>query len=163
MANEPEIVSLLSKHKARGAIIDTNLLLLLVVGIYDPRSIGQRRTAAYTPSDFRLIEVVVDRLDKIVVTPNIMTEVDNLSRSLRDKQRLALAIQHIYRKISEVYRPSGEAIASPVYQQIGLTDTHIMAMASEHFLVITDDFPLYHRISNLNRDVININHIRTLE
>lgn len=163
MTNEPEIVSLLAKHKARGAVIDTNLLLLLIVGIYDPRSIGQRRTATYTPSDFRLIGAVVDRLDKIVVTPNIMTEVDNLSRSLRDKERLTMAIRQIYQKISEIYKPSSDAIASPVFQHIGLTDTHIMTMASERFLVVTDDFPLYHRISNLNRDVININHIRTLE
>jgi hypothetical protein len=163
MASESEIISLLAKHKARGTIIDTNLFLLLIVGTYDLRSIGRRRTATYTPSDFRLIAAMVDRLDRIVVTPNIMTEVDNLSRSLPDKTRLTTAIRQICGKISEVYKPSIEAISSPIYQEVGLTDTHIMTMASERFLVVTDDFPLYYRLANLNRDAININHIRTLE
>jgi hypothetical protein len=161
MTDTSYIGHLLSKHKSKGAVIDSNLLLLVVIGAYDIRSIGRGRTEKYTPNDYRLMLRVINFLERVIITPNIITEVDNLARQTAlDKVRLARAIRNIWNKISEVYLPSETAISSAHYEKSGITDTHILAMASEYNLIITDDLPLYHWLETLRRDAVNINHIR---
>jgi len=161
MTDTSYIGYLLSKHRSNGAVIDSNLLLLVVIGAYDIKSVGRGRTEKYTPDDFRLMLRVINTIDRVIVTPNIITEVDNLARQTAiDKVRLAGAIRNLWNKISEVYLPSGTAISSQEYEKSGITDAHILSMASEYKLIITDDLPLYHRLETLRRDAVNINHIR---
>jgi hypothetical protein len=152
---------MLSKYKTKGAVIDSTLLLLLILGNYDIRSVGRDRTQKYSANDHRLMVHITDYLDKIIITPNILTEVDNLSRQRgTDTARLANVVRSAWAKISEIYRPSEIAIGTREYEKVGLTDTHILAMASENHLIITDDLPLYHWLESSHRDAININHIR---
>ena len=154
---------LLVRHKARGAIIDTNLLLLLIVGACDLSAIGRGRLQKYTINDYNLMMRIFRLLDRIIITPNIMTETDNLARQdIVDKSRLANVVCNIFNKVSEIYRPSNSAVGSREYEKVGLTDTHLLTMASEHYLTITDDLPLYHILETLRREAININHIRVM-
>lgn len=154
--------TMLQKYRTLGAVIDTNLLLLNVLGSYDHNQIGRGRLSKYTNADYHLLSEVMDFLYKIVATPNIITEVDNLARQGSINQtRLAGVIRSIWPKISEVYTPSETALQSPEYGRISLTDTIILKSASEHYLVLTDDFTLYSWLQSQRRDAININHIRT--
>jgi hypothetical protein len=74
---------LISKHRANGLLIDTHLMLLLVIGIYDRRRMENfKRTAVYTRQDFQRMGWLQTRFDKLWITPNILTEVDNLGRQL---------------------------------------------------------------------------------
>jgi hypothetical protein len=82
-----EINQLLGRYKSRGILIDTNLLLLYFVGKYDPRrilSFGRTKSRAFTLEDFKLLLVVFDYFDRVITTPNILTEVSNLSSKLSD-------------------------------------------------------------------------------
>jgi hypothetical protein len=161
MTDTSYIGYLLTKHRSNGAVIDSNLLVLVVIGAYDIERVGRGRTEKYTPNDYRLMLRVINSIERVIVTPNIITEVDNLARQTAiDKVRLAAAIRNLWEKISEVYLPSDPAISSHEYEKSGITDTHILSMASEYKLIITDDLPLYHRLETLRRDAVNINHIR---
>lgn len=63
-----------------GIVLDTNLLLLYCVGLYDPFVISRftERLSRYTVDDFRLLIRFTRLFKKIIVTPNVLTEVVNL-------------------------------------------------------------------------------------
>ena len=62
-------------------VVDTNLLLLLVIGITDRSLIAKhKRTRSFEAEDFDLLVSVLAGYDQVVVTPHIMTEVSNLWR-----------------------------------------------------------------------------------
>lgn len=161
-----QIFELLREYRAKGAILDTNLMLLLVVGTYSVDRIGTfKRTMQYVPSDYLLLCKVLEQLDRRVITPNIMTEVDNLGRQLPagEHDAFADAFARLCSELIEVYVPSRSVMYSELYATLGLTDAMTHELASEELLIITDDFELSNRLASIGKDVININHIRTLD
>src|SRR5260221_2865851 len=75
------VLYLLGKYKST-TIIDTNLFILLIADTCDIRTVGRGRTEKFSAEDYKLMRAVFDCLDRIIITPNIMTEVDNLARHL---------------------------------------------------------------------------------
>ncbi|AQG78174.1 hypothetical protein AWR27_01710 [Spirosoma montaniterrae] len=65
---------------SRGLIIDTNLIVLLVVGSVDPKRISShKRLSKYTNDDFSILKSFVQRFrHPLYTTPNILTEASNL-------------------------------------------------------------------------------------
>jgi hypothetical protein len=83
---------LLRKYRLIGAVLDTNLAILLVVGFYNVERIGTfKRTLKYLLSDYVTLVNVVSRIERLVFTPNIATEVDNLIRQLPASEHQAIA------------------------------------------------------------------------
>ena len=151
------------KYRGRGAVLDSNLLLLLVVGTYNAERIGTfKRTEKYIQNDFKLLETLRKQLDRWVTTPNIITEVDNLSRQTdgREYSKISSAFNTVMSKFVEHYYSSHEAVANPLHARLGVTDCITLALASERRLIVTDDFPLAGRLEKMGCDVININNIR---
>lgn len=73
------IGSLIGRYRANGLLIDTNLLLLYIVGAYDPGQIeGFSRTEQFDPDDFAVLYSFVQRFDLVVTTPHVLTETSNL-------------------------------------------------------------------------------------
>jgi hypothetical protein len=150
------------KYKDKGVLLDTNLLLLFVIGSYRRDIISEfKRTAQYTLADFELVVKILKFFRTKLTTPNILTEVDNLARQLPKNQYAAFSktLKGIIENTFEKYVSSAEASRSDVYAALGLTDT-ITHDYPDEILVITDDFELYNRLGSKNRDAININHIR---
>ena len=62
-------------------IIDANLLLVLEVGLNDPRLLGRKKhVAEYCKEDFDVLCGVLNDFDRLLVTPNIITECSNLAQ-----------------------------------------------------------------------------------
>ena len=60
-------------------LIDTNSLLILLVGLIDPKLINKhRRTSIYEEQDFLDLLQLIGDFNDLVVLPNVWTEVDNL-------------------------------------------------------------------------------------
>jgi hypothetical protein len=157
------VVELLQAYKQDGVILDSNLLLLFVIGTYDPNRISTfKNTQKYTAEDFVLLTRVLERVDRRVITPNIATEVDNLGRQLRENEydKFADVFSQLCRGIFEVYVSTATATSAELYPPLGLTDSITIQLAQDNLLTITDDFELSNRLSSLGMDVININHIR---
>lgn len=156
---------LLAKYKSKGILIDTNLLLLVAVGTYAPqRILTFKRTLQYTLEDYALILRFLERVDRRVTTANILTEVDNLARQLREDEHFAIS-EAIFKIVStsiEIYKPSIEVTHTDAYPKIGLADCVTMAAAVDEILILTDDFALSNRLASIGCDVLNINHIRNL-
>jgi rRNA-processing protein FCF1 len=156
---------LVAKYQRSGALIDTNLLLLYLVGKVDTGRIPTfKRTKQYVVEDFHLMERLVSSFQRIVTTPNILTEVSDLAGQLSGELR-ARFFQQFREQIEildEQYWPSKEVSLNEYFTRCGLTDSVIMSVTPNQYLVITDDFRLSNILDHLGIDVINLNHIRTL-
>ncbi|HEV7517964.1 MAG TPA: PIN domain-containing protein [Thermoanaerobaculia bacterium] len=144
------------------AVLDSNLLVLLAVGILDRGMIREhKRTSQYVPEDFDLLADLLARFSLILVTPNGLTETANLLQQIREpyRQRLLAVLASLLPRLVEEYVPSKEAVASPIFTRLGLADAAIVESFPEAY-VVTDDFDLYLYLANSGRRVINFNHYR---
>lgn len=153
------IRELIERTRRRGVLVDTELLLLYLVGRHDPRLIGRyRRLEQFIRKDFAIVNALIRFYDRLVTTPNILTEVSNLSDKLGAKY-----LDHFTKEVTvfdEVYVPSREAIAAPELRELGIADAVTARCAEEGILILTKDFPLSQRLAHRGLNVINFNHIR---
>jgi len=81
-------ISLLESYRKKGILVDTNILLLYFVGSVNPKRISQfKRTNQFNVDDFELLIQILGYFQKIVTTPNILTEVSNLIGQLTDPEK----------------------------------------------------------------------------
>ena len=154
--------SLVAKYRVQGLLIDTNLFLLLVIGHYYIRRIETvKRTARYTKSDYSRLRAFTSQFQQFWTTPNIVTEVDNLSRQLPQNEwpAYSLAIREKIIGMSELVCHSEEASAIREFSRLGLTDC-VMLRLADGKLLLSDDLPLYFSALKAGRDAINFNHLR---
>jgi rRNA-processing protein FCF1 len=154
-----DIHEVVERTRRRGVLIDTELLLLYLVGRHDVRLIGRyRRLEQFTREDFAILNALVRFYDRLVTTPNILTEVSNFSDKLGAKylDQFAKAVTIF----EERYVPSQEAMVAPELRQLGLADAVTARCAEEGVLVLTRDFALSQRLAKRGLNVINFNHIR---
>lgn len=158
-------VELSAKYRTGSVLVDTNLLVLLSVGLYKPDRISSfKRTDQYTLDDFTLVTRIIGSVERRVTTPHILAEVDNLTRQMptREHKSVAAIMALLIEGQFEIYTPSRTAVRHEKYPILGLTDCATIA-ASEQALVLTDDFPLANILAHLGRDAVNINHLRTFD
>ena len=125
-----EISELVKSHKDRGVLVDSNLLLVYFIGVFDPERLTKfKRTAAFSTDDFYLLAQLLHFLGQIVTTPNILTEVNGLSNQLPDVFKSdyyeAFAKQIVI--VDEHYIPSKQISLLTSFARLGLTDLGIAA------------------------------------
>lgn len=156
---------LLARYKSKGVLIDTNLLLLYLVGMYDPQRIPKfKRTMIFAIEDFFTLLKFFEYFNEVVTTPNILTEVNSLANQLPDNIKAAFYPKFAEQiaTLQEHYIESAKVSSAPHFLKLGLTDSGILNLAQGRYLVLTDDFPLAGRLEKQGIDVINFNHIRTM-
>ena len=160
-----EVARLLSKYENKGALIDSNLLLVYCVGVYNPARIARfKRTAIFTVEDFELLTQFFAFFEKIVTTPNILTEVNSFSNQLAEDIK-ATYYPEFAKQITlleEHFVPSAEVCALASFDRLGLTDVGIAKLVRDNYLVLSDDLRLVIHLQNIEVDAINFNHIRAL-
>lgn len=78
------IADLIRKYRDNGILLDTNVLLLYLVGSIDPQNVGRfKRTAKYDENDFRILSNLVNLFKTNVTTPHILTEASNFLNTER--------------------------------------------------------------------------------
>jgi rRNA-processing protein FCF1 len=159
--------NLIAQYRNKGLLIDSNLLLLYFVGSYDPERIGtfkRTHSRGFTPDDFDLLLRLLTPFGAVVTTPNILTEVSNLSNQLRDDEKDTYYSVFADRAglLTEQYTESKKICRLEHFRNFGLTDSGIISMAKGNYLVLTDDAPLVGYLQNVGIDVINFNHLRSL-
>lgn len=157
------MVDLIIKYKNKGVIVDTNLLILFFIGLFDEGQIKKnKRTKAYTIEDFTLLKEFLKNF-KLIITPNIITELTNLCSTYNNESstKFFSFIKSIINKQHEIYVETSRAIEDLSFCKFGLTDTVIHFISKKGYLVLTDDFPLYGFLSSQRILAINFNHIRS--
>lgn len=161
------IETLITRYRTRGILVDTNLLLLYLVGNCDRSLIGRfkRTRSVYTPDDFDMLKLFVEQFPKLIATPNVLTEVSNLAGQLGELARASvfLAFSRVIELLDEHYVASHSIAKEPLFPVLGLTDLGIAEVVRGNYLVLTDDLRAASLLSSLEVDVLNFNHIRTLD
>jgi hypothetical protein len=79
---------LLGRYAKRGVLIDAKILLLYLIGSYDRSLIPRfKRTRQFTVEDYATLLLLLHPFDAVITTPNILTEVSNLSGQLVEPAR----------------------------------------------------------------------------
>lgn len=155
-----ELQSLIAKHRAAGLLIDSNLLVLLLIGRAGTNRIQtSKRTSAYTIKDYELLEELVCQFRQLQAIPQVLTETDDLVKNdvpgFRDRFRDFVGAAN--ERLVE-----GRAIVSAQdFSWMGFADIAVALSASGEILVLTDDLGLYDALRRRGVDAINFNHIRT--
>lgn len=155
---------LLDRYRAKGLLIDANLLLLLLVGTYDLRLIGDgkfNKLSKYTAGDYRILHRLRALFATTVTMPHVLTEVSNLTCDLPEATRTACLEQFrpTFDVMVELPLPRFEAARRPEFNFLGLTDT-ALAQVSDQYLIVSDDARFVGRIQRNGKDALNFNHLR---
>lgn len=155
----------ISQFYDKGIVLDTNLMILYVVGLHDTTRIRRfSRTSKYTEEDFVTLCQILGKFKRIYTTPNILTETSNLTEKGNDGAKFSFfcSFETVIRGMEEQYIKSNDLAKEKVFKKFGLADSSITQLASKGFLILTDDLNLSSYLSNISLPVMNFNHIRSL-
>lgn len=150
----------------RGVLIDTNLLILLLIGEFDKSLVNTyKRLSAYQVVDFELLKKIIDEFSEIIYTPNILTEVTNLTDSVPNRNGVTFfefVRSFLSRpKFSEVKVDSAYAMSCTEFLKVGLADS-VNFILSDRYILLTVDVRLFSITISQNYAAINFNHLREI-
>lgn len=154
------------------AIIDTNLLLLLIVGSTKKKYISMHKRLEavtlgnekihYTEDHFDLLGEIAGRFSEIVLIPHILAEVSNLSRQIGNPVRSEIqsTFKNLILNSYEMPISSISGVRRDEFDVLGLTDAvivHICNMNENgiNATLITVDRDLVNSVSSLGCSVID--------
>ena len=126
--------------------VDANLLVLLVAGVLDPDIIAKhRRLRTFGPEDFERVREMVSGFERVLVTPNTLTEASNLLGQHREPERSRLfkTLRILIGESHEVVVASADAAGHPSFSRLGLTDAGLLGLVSRDTPLVTVDLDLY--------------------
>ena len=158
-----DVDGLLKKYTAKGVLIDTNLLVLLLVGSVNKNRITRfKRTQAFTTADFDLLLNLIQHLGPTIIsTSHILSQASDLA-DLKGEElgRVRAFMKRLVIETIEEHRdPAKELAAHPLFARLGLGDAGIATVCAKNVLVITTDVELWSEIQTVGLDAINFNHI----
>lgn len=146
-------------------VLDTNLLVLLIVGSADISKVGGRRLQQFSAKHFRTLVEIVEQHDAHVSTPNILTEASNLLGAGR--QELARGASALLARyivgLDEIYEPSRLLLDGKIYAKHGLADASFAALSLKGERGLTVDGPLYGMMTGFGIPVENFTHLMTYD
>ena len=126
-------------------VIDTNALVLFVLGTVNEGYIGKHKCLSiYSLEDYSYLINLISRSCRIITSPNVLTEVDNLCNRLKgdDKYRYIKIFREISNSYQEKYRETKKIVKDELMWDIGLTDVVLIDIAKKSDLLITADSSL---------------------
>ena len=149
----------------RGWLIDSELLVLLVVGRTDLSLIAKHKRTRdhYSIEDYQALQTLIGSAP-VYLTPNTLTETSNLLRQHREPQRRALTVKlaELISDSTELIVRSSEASNQQDYPNLGLTDAAILTSSiRDDISIITADGDLYRAaLKHARAEPINFTHYR---
>lgn len=150
--------------KQKGALIDTNLLTVIIVGSLGVGEVEKfKRTNEYTTDDVVGLDSLLASFGWLAATPSVIAETCNIIDWLDGVKRQAAfsCLATYVQSVNEHSIESKALVETPVYFKLGITDAALFHFAkNEDVVLVTADLPLYGYASGMGVEVINFNHIR---
>jgi hypothetical protein len=146
-------------------IVDTNLLVLLVVGSASELHIARhKRTRIYDPEAFRLLVGILNQSAAVVVTSHVLAEASNLLRQCGEPlaSHLGTRFAALVAQSVEEHRDARTLVGRPEHIRLGLTDAGILEVQASGAILLTDDNALYLTSLHAGHSAINFSHLRDL-
>jgi predicted nucleic acid-binding protein len=147
---------------AKSVVLDTNLLVLLVVGHTDKSLIERHKNlSTYDADGFDLLVETLAEYSQVVLTPNTLTEASNLVRQIGDPHRLrvTLMLGHLIQEHEERYIVSKDAAIEKTFGRLGLTDAALLVVARKQGSLLSADNNLYLAASTEGIEAFNFAHL----
>lgn len=149
-----------------GFYIDANLLVLLVVGSAGRDFISKhRRLRRFSEEDYDTLIGMIQRVDRVFVTPNTLTETSNLLSQHKEPERSFFfeRLRFVIEESEEVVVASMAASQNDSFQRLGLTDAALLEVITEERPLITVDLGLYLAATAKGRNkAMNFTHLQNL-
>lgn len=126
-------------------VIDSNSLVVLLIGSIDPRLFkNHNRTSIYDEKDYYKLLTVISSFNRLLILPNVWTEVDNLLNDFNKsyKEKYIYNLLRIIKETNEKYLESSSITANSEFYDLGLTDSLILKVSLDNELLITADSKL---------------------
>lgn len=147
----------------RELLLDTNLLILVVVGSASESYIARHKNlSACGVGDFRRVTRFMQHAKELIFVPNVVTETFNLLRQVDEPLRTDLTRHFgaLLKNAQEIYVASKEVVDRAEFPRLGLTDAVLMKLAETGADLLTAGLGLYLEAARSGLRVINYNHIR---
>lgn len=147
----------------RQLILDTNVLVLLIVGLTDINLIGKhKRTCTYNLRDFKRLRTIIDQYCQIVITPHILSETSNLLSQTGEISKTG--VLHTFKLLMEKLKEEAvigiKIVKHESFDRFGITDCGILQLLNKNDALITTDVKLYLEASKIIDYAINFNHLK---
>lgn len=140
--------------------------MLLVVGATDKKLITKhRRLDAFQEKDYDILIDNIGHVDKVLVTPNTLTEASNLldHHGEPERSRIFEALRIFIEEQEEIVVTSRTASQRKEFTRLGLTDAVLLEVASNSNPLVTVDLRLYvAAISKASESAYNFWHYQSL-
>jgi predicted nucleic acid-binding protein len=144
-------------------VVDTNLLVLLVVGSASRNYIAMhKRLAEYTADDFDMLGLILAEFSEIVLLPHVLAEASNFARMIDfpARAKVQAALSTLISSCVELPIPSINGVRRSEFYDLGLTDAvilHLCAMILNGIgpTLVTADAKLANAANSLGYSVID--------
>lgn len=154
---------LIRRFGNRPALLDTNVLLLLLCVEFDPLAVlNFKRLNSFRSEDFELLRELIQCFPSVRTTPHVWAEVSNLAHDdfLRRRPDWIEYFRSKIELISEESISTAQASRNPAFV-LGVADAGLAELVRTH-LIITIDWPLTGRLESMDLPVLNFNHLRSI-
>lgn len=163
-----------ARYRDSGILLDAQLLLIFLVGEFDPDQLRKysRTTSATCETDFGLLAELVQDCRRLWVTPQILTEVDNLTEKWHAQEEFREWLRELVISPSTFQRRATrgtdagdgqrtsdsaalsehavlchQAVREEGFLWLGMADCSAIQTAKRHRLVVTRDRKLFRELS----------------
>ena len=161
----PDAETLIEKHRGKGVFVDTNLFVLLLVGLVNPERIANfKRTQDFSVEDFRTLRHLVEWFGApIVTTPHVLSQVSDLTDlSGREGMAVRQLLKSMVEVADEKYDSARDLVQHRLFERFGLGDASVGAVCERNIVVLTADLQLQIALEYSGLDAINFHHVRAL-
>jgi predicted nucleic acid-binding protein len=156
--------ALIKKHRGRGVFVDTNLLVLFLIGSVNPDRIKNcDRTGDFSKHDFIVLRRLLEWFGSpLVTTPHVLSQVSDLAKL--SGQEAVVVRQFLKATVEiaeEIHDAAKQLVRHRLFERFGLADASIGAVCERNIVVLTTDVQLQVALGYLGLDAINFNHVRT--
>ena len=135
-------------------------------GVWDEtlsKSIGGFR--AYSAEDYEILIDLLDRVERVFVTPNTLTETSNLLAQHREPERSRFfdRLRFVIQESEEIVVASAVASSNSTFNRLGLTDAALLEVVTPETPLVTVDLDLYLAANASGQEAaLNFTHFRNL-
>jgi hypothetical protein len=151
----------------KSLLIDTNILLLLIVGAASEAYIGKhKRTGEFSRRSFGQLKSIVVQFPKVEAPPHVLAEVSSLLKNTNDQgmlRELREKLKLFIEADSELLVASLNGARSNIYSWTGLTDSVLFELSkSKDRTLVTMDSDLFNAASSFRDGHINFRHLMAI-
>ena len=161
-----EVEGLIAPHVRKTLLLDTNLLVLLMLGSVNPKLIGTGALNAFELRDYVALAVICAKFPLLVTTPHVLTEACHLADKDIKRDPMRSLLYHwllTYSANVDERTVPFKDLTLPSLTKIGVADAVLQKVCGdEKYLLMTTDYELSGIVSRRHNNALNFNHVRDM-